>query len=158
MLYYINQGTNGETFWTDGMGTKTELKDGEYIVRIGGETLDTVVEIPLKVSSSSTKTITFYMGDVTGDNVADTTDAAKIVSTLVGGSLAAGGEFNINDVIGTATINGEEVTFVCGDVTGDKVADTTDAAKIVSTLVGGSLSAGAAYDINTKVEIEVPIN
>ena len=161
-LYYINQGNSGDTFWTDGMGTKTELTDGDYIVRIGGETIDTVdklIEIPLKVSASGgTKIITFYMGDVTGDNVANTTDAAKIVSSLVGGSLAAGGDYNINDVIGEAVINGENVTFVCGDVTGDGVSNTTDAAKIVSSLVGGSLSAGAAYDINAKVELEVPIN
>jgi hypothetical protein len=33
-LYYINQGTSGDTFWTDGMGTKTELEAGYYILRI----------------------------------------------------------------------------------------------------------------------------
>ena len=160
-LYYINQGTSGDAFWSDGMGTKTELAAGDYIVRIGGETIDTadkLIEIPLKVTAGGTKTITFYMGDVTGDGVSNTTDAAKIVSSLVGGSLAAGGEYNINDVIGEKVIDGEKVTFVCGDVTGDGVSNTTDAAKIVSSLVGGSLSAGAAYDINAKVELEVPIN
>ena len=65
-LYYINQGTSGEAFWTNGMGTKTELTDGDYIVRIGGETITDpgqLIEIPLKVESSTTgKTYTY--GDV----------------------------------------------------------------------------------------------
>ena len=105
MLYYINQGTNGETFWTNGMGTKTELKDGEYIVRIGGETLDTVVEIPLNVTTGTDgKTLTFKWGDVTLDNSIDASDA---LAALYYGA----GDVKSYTFDGTVYTVGKEVTI-----------------------------------------------
>lgn len=80
-LYYINQGTSGEAFWTNGMGTKTELADGEYIVRIGGETITDpgqLIEIPLKVESSTTgKTYTY--GDVNNSGAIDLDDVMEVI-------------------------------------------------------------------------------
>ena len=88
-LYYINQGTNGEAFWTDGMGTKTELTDGEYIVRIGGETITDpgqLIEIPLTVSSTPVGPI-YTLGDVNLDTSIDMGDAAAVLNHFLGDSL-----------------------------------------------------------------------
>ena len=79
--------------------------------------------------------------------------------------VRVGGAYDINDGIYqgsfTVTKTSEEevvkITFYMGDVTGDNASDSTDAAKIVSTLVGGSYAGGAKYDIGAKVELIVPV-
>ncbi len=86
-LYYINQGTSGDAFWTDGMGTKTELKDGDYIVRIGGETIDTtdkLIEIPLKVKKGGTTDPEYKLGDIDEDGYIGSPDALIALQLEVG--------------------------------------------------------------------------
>lgn len=72
-LFYINQGDKTEAFWTtSGMGPKGDkLEDGTYILRIGGESLTQVYEIPIVVKG---KTILY--GDVNRDG--KITNADKI--------------------------------------------------------------------------------
>ena len=104
-LYYINQGTSGDTFWTDGMGTKTELKDGDYIVRIGGETIDTtdkIIEIPLKVATTPTgDSFEYVWGDVDCSGAADALDAAAVINALIGGTteFGANSEYIFNETV-----------------------------------------------------------
>jgi hypothetical protein len=76
-LYYINQGDNGEAFWTNGLGVKTELAAGDYIVRIGGEDLSQVVEIPFTVGSTG---YTHQYGDVDFSGDTDLDDAVEIIN------------------------------------------------------------------------------
>ena len=47
----------------------------------------------------------------------------------------------------------ETVTFVCGDVNGDGVADGKDASLIMSSTIGGSKAAGGAYEIGQEVTV-----
>lgn len=122
-LYYINQGTSGDAFWTDGMGTKTELKDGDYIVRIGGETIDTtdkLIEIPLKVST--TPTPTYKLGDVNSDNSINMSDAAAVLNHFTGDS-----------VITDAT------ALLAADVNKDESINMSDAAAILNHFTGDAL-------------------
>jgi hypothetical protein len=75
-LYYINQGDNGETFWTNGLGVKEDLQAGEYIARIGGEDLAEVIEIPFTVGAAGT---TYKYGDVNNDTAVSNSDALNIM-------------------------------------------------------------------------------
>lgn len=95
-LLYINQGTDAEPFWTGtittnadstttvsgGMGVKGgTLPDGDYIVRIGGETItdaNNLIEIALNVSSTPT-TKTYTYGDVDNSGKIDNKDAMEIL-------------------------------------------------------------------------------
>lgn len=81
-LYYINQGTSGDTFWTNGMGTKVELEDGDYIVRIGGETItnaEDLIEIELTVATTPVGP-TYKLGDVNADDAINMGDAAAVLN------------------------------------------------------------------------------
>lgn len=155
-LYYINQGTSGDTFWTSGMGTKTELAAGDYIVRIGGETIDTadkLIEIPLKVASSSTgKEVTITIGDVNGVDGVNTVDANYILAYLAGGSAAVGGAYSINETV--TDVNGNSIVF--GDVNGADGVNTVDANYVLAYLAGGSANVGGAAGINETYTITVP--
>ena len=131
-LYYINQGTNGETFWTDGMGTKTELKDGDYIIRIGGETLDTVVEIPLKVSTTSEgEEITFKHGDINANGTVNISDASAVVNFVLGVkdtfTSTEGKQFKINSKYGNT---------LWGDINLNGTVNISDASAVVNFVLG----------------------
>ena len=88
-LYYINQGTNGETFWTTGMGTKVDLTtlvnetttSKEFIVRIGGTNLQNVIEVPLTVTynAATPDAPTIVYGDVDGYTGVTASDATTIL-------------------------------------------------------------------------------
>lgn len=153
-LYYINQGTSGDAFWSDGMGTKTELAAGDYIVRIGGETIDTtdkLIEIPLKVTSGSTGTdFTFLWGDVNADGSADSADASSILGTFVGNPAKVGSS---TYAIGETVIDG----VIWGDVNADGSADSADASSILGTFVGNPAKVGSSiYSIGESVTITIP--
>lgn len=91
-LLYINQGTGEETFWkgtiaedgtiTAGMGVKGgTLADGDYIIRIGGETItdaSNLIEIALNVSTTPAGT-TYTYGDVDNNGEVDIDDAMEIL-------------------------------------------------------------------------------
>lgn len=91
-LYYINQGTNGETFWTTGMGTKVDLTtlvnetttSKEFIVRIGGTNLQNVIEVPLTVTynAATPDTPTYTLGEVDENAGIDGNDALTILDYL----------------------------------------------------------------------------
>lgn len=120
-LYYINQGTSGEYFWTNGMGTKIDLADGQhdgdYLVRIGGETITDaqgIIEIPLTVSTGPVGP-TYKLGDVNNDTLINLSDVLATldhylgVKLLEGDSLLAAdvapkgepdGTVNLSDVLG----------------------------------------------------------
>jgi len=93
-LYYINQGTNGETFWTTGMGTKVDLTtlvnetttSKEFIVRIGGTNLQNLIEVPLTVTynAATPDTPTYILGDVTEDGNILLNDATAVLRAVAG--------------------------------------------------------------------------
>lgn len=70
-LYYINQGTSADTFWTN-MGTKTALTAGKtYTIRIGSNAEDfEVQEYDFTVGGN-----TIIYGDLNDDNTPDISDA-----------------------------------------------------------------------------------
>ena len=78
-LYYINQGDKTEAFWTaSGMGPKGDkLEDGTYILRIGGDSLTQVYEIPIVVKG---KTILY--GDVNRDGKITSADKVTLARYL----------------------------------------------------------------------------
>jgi hypothetical protein len=131
-LYYINQGTNGETFWTTGMGTKVDLTtlvnetttSKEFIVRIGGTNLQNLIEVPLTVTynAATPDTPTYTLGDVTLDETIDMGDAAAI----------------LNHFMGDAVITDETVKLAA-DVTLDETIDMGDAAAILNHFMGDAL-------------------
>ena len=152
-LYYINQGTSGDAFWTDGMGTKTELAAGDYIVRIGGETIDTtdkLIEIPLKVTSGSTgKTITVKWGDITGDGSVDSGDALAALLNRVGVQES----YNIDEY--TVNVGDTFGGYVWGDITGDGSVDSGDALAALLNRVGVQES----YSMNgTDISVGADVN
>jgi hypothetical protein len=157
-LYYINQGTSGDTFWTDGMGTKTELEAGDYILRIGGETItsaEDLIEIPFTLTEKITetgKTIVFIWGDVNADDKADATDAGNILGKIVGGTATVGSS---EYAIGETVVD----DIIWGDVNADGKADATDAGNILGKIVGGTATAGTSeYAIGETVTLTVPQN
>ena len=118
-LYYINQGTSGDTFWTDGMGTKTELAAGDYIVRIGGETIDTtdkLIEIPLKVSSGEEPT--YVLGDVDGVPGININDATVVTKHVAGSVTLEGDNLLAADVDGVKGVNINDATTITKYVAG----------------------------------------
>lgn len=118
-LYYINQGTSGDAFWTDGMGTKTELKDGDYIVRIGGETIDTtdkLIEIPLKVSLGEEPT--YVLGDVDGVPGININDATVVTKHVAGSVTLEGDNLLAADVDGVKGVNINDATTITKYVAG----------------------------------------
>ena len=89
-LYYINQGTNGETFWTTGMGTKVDLTtlvneettSKEFIVRIGGTNVtEGVIQIPMTVTynAATPDTPTYTLGELNGSAPVDISDAIVLL-------------------------------------------------------------------------------
>lgn len=155
-LYYINQGTSGDAFWTDGMGTKTELAAGDYIVRIGGETIDTtdkLIEIPLKVSTSTGgKTLTFKWGDITLDDSIDVSDALAALY------YGAGEQKNYTRDDATYTIGNNYGDFTWGDITGDSSIDVSDALAALYFGAGDVKTYtinGVVYTIGNEVTIPV---
>lgn len=118
-LYYINQGTSGDAFWTDGMGTKTELAAGDYIVRIGGETIDTtdkLIEIPLKVSSGEEPT--YVLGDVDGVPGININDATVVTKHVAGSVTLEGDNLLAADVDGVKGVNINDATTITKYVAG----------------------------------------
>lgn len=118
-LYYINQGTSGDTFWTSGMGTKTELAAGDYIVRIGGETIDTtdkLIEIPLKVSSGEEPT--YVLGDVDGVPGININDATVVTKHVAGSVTLEGDNLLAADVDGVKGVNINDATTITKYVAG----------------------------------------
>lgn len=127
-LYYINQGTSGDAFWTDGMGTKTELAAGDYIVRIGGETIDTIdklIEIPLKVSSGEEPT--YVLGDVDGVPGINANDATTVAKHVAGLITLEGDNLLAADVDGVKGINANDATTIAKYVAGLITEFTTPA-------------------------------
>jgi hypothetical protein len=113
-LYYINQGTSGDTFWTNGMGTKTELTEGEYIIRIGGETItsaDDLIEIPLTIQSEVV-TPTYTPGDCDGMVGITTNDATAIAKALVGSLTLTGDAALAADCDGMVGITTNDATAI----------------------------------------------
>ena len=153
-LYYINQGTSGDAFWTDGMGTKTELKDGDYIVRIGGETIDTtdkLIEIPLKVSTTPTgEKITFLHGDVNANGAVNISDAGAIVSYVLGVeetfTSPAEKQFKINSTYGNT---------LWGDVNLNGAVNISDAGAIVSYVLGVEETFGNNVKIGNSITEQI---
>lgn len=118
-LYYINQGTSGDAFWSDGMGTKTELAAGDYIVRIGGETIDTtdkLIEIPLKVSSGEEPT--YVLGDVDGVPGININDATVVTKHVAGSVTLEGDNLLAADVDGVKGVNINDATTITKYVAG----------------------------------------
>ena len=118
-LYYINQGTSGDAFWTSGMGTKTELAAGDYIVRIGGETIDTtdkLIEIPLKVSSGEEPT--YVLGDVDGVPGININDATVVTKHVAGSVTLEGDNLLAADVDGVKGVNINDATTITKYVAG----------------------------------------
>ena len=125
-LYYINQGTSGDTFWTDGMGTKTELKDGDYIVRIGGETIDTtdkLIEIPLKVSTT-TEGRTLQLGDVNFADGIGTPDINAILNHMTGLKILEGDALLVADANQADGVGTPDVNAILNHMTGLKLLGT----------------------------------
>jgi hypothetical protein len=124
-LYYINQGTNGETFWTTGMGTKVDLTtlvnetttSKEFIVRIGGTNLQNVIEVPLTVTynAATPDTPTYMLGDVNDDTSIDMGDAAAILNHFMEYTLIT-----------------DATAKLAADVNVDKSIDMGDAAAILN--------------------------
>ena len=113
-LYYINQGTSGDAFWTDGMGTKVELEDGDYIVRIGGETItsaDDLIEITLTVSSTPEGPV-YILGDVDNNQVINATDAAWILTKYGNSATVLPTPDYVADVDGNEVINATDAAWV----------------------------------------------
>lgn len=127
-LYYINQGTSGDAFWTDGMGTKVELTEGDYIVRIGGETLTQVEEIPFSISTTP-EGVQVIWGDVDLSTVVDANDAGAVLDSLIGGNKIYG-----DYTIGEAFVG----TTLWGDVDLSGVVDANDAGAVLDSLIGGN--------------------
>lgn len=125
-LYYINQGTSGDAFWTDGMGTKTELKDGDYIVRIGGETIDTtdkLIEIPLKVSTT-TEGRTLQLGDVNFADGIGTPDINAILNHMTGLKILEGDALLVADANQADGVGTPDVNAILNHMTGLKLLGT----------------------------------
>lgn len=114
-LYYINQGDNGEAFWTNGLGVKEDLAAGDYIARIGGEDLAEVIEIPFTVGSVAP---TYMLGDTTGNLVIEADDAAAV----------------LNHVVGLETLTGD--SLLAADTTQNGIVEADDAAEILNKVVG----------------------
>lgn len=83
-LYYINQGTSADTFWTN-MGTKTALTDGDYTIRIGSNVENfTVKEYYFTVATVDNKTTyTVKYGDVNDDDSVNGVDATLVLKYSV---------------------------------------------------------------------------
>lgn len=112
-LFYINQGTSGDAFWTDGMGTKTELEAGNYIVRIGGETIataDKLIEIPLKVTSGETPS--FVWGDVDGIEGVSANDASTVLKHVALITELTGNNLLAADVDGIEGVSANDATTI----------------------------------------------
>ena len=120
-LLYINQGTKNEAFWvTDGMGPKgTKLADGTYILRIGGESVTSVFEIPLIVNGTK-----IVIGDVNGDGKVTAADTGfvnaycevsdkeaynKAVSLFIGQIING---YTIGDVNGDGKVTAADTGFI----------------------------------------------
>ena len=116
-LFYINQGTKDESFWvTTGMGPKgTKLADGTYILRIGGENVTSVFEIPLIVSGTK-----IIIGDVNGDGKVTAADTG-FVNAYCGVTDKDAYNEAVNLLIGKL-VNG----YVIGDVNGDGKVTAAD--------------------------------
>lgn len=115
-LYYINQGDNGETFWTNGLGVKEDLAAGDYIARIGGEDLAEVIEIPFTVGG--TVEHLYPLGDADLSSEVDADDAATI----------------LNYVVSNITLTEEALIYADADQN-DSV-DADDSALILNYVVG----------------------
>ena len=86
-LLYINQGTSAEKFWAeDGMGVLGgELADGDYICRIGGETISDagdLIEIEFTVSSTP-QGREIQLGDIDQENGIEPTDLGLLIDHLL---------------------------------------------------------------------------
>jgi hypothetical protein len=127
-LYYINQGTSGDTFWTDGMGTKTELEAGDYILRIGGETItsaEDLIEIPFTLAEKSTGR-EVQLGECDGITAAiDSGDAITILKHFAGSVTLTGDALIAAECDGiTASIDSGDAMAVLDHFAGKKVLGT----------------------------------
>lgn len=119
-LYYINQGDNGETFWTNGLGVKEDLADGNYIVRIGGEDLAEVIEIPFTVATTPVGT-TYKFGDVNNDTAVSNSDALNIM--FYGADMAS--------CFDGYTVGDGSWIWIAADVNKDGTVSNSDALNIM---------------------------
>lgn len=117
-LYYINQGDNGEAFWTNGLGVKEDLAAGDYIARIGGEDLAEVIEIPFTVGAAGE--VHLY-GDVTEDEFVDIDDAMEILYL----------ENFMESVFDEYEDDEDAWIWTAADVTEDEIVDIDDAMEIL---------------------------
>ena len=155
-LYYINQGTKGETFWTTGMGTKVDLTtlvneettSKEFIVRIGGTNVtEGVIQIPMTVTYNAgtpdTPKVSFIWGDVDGNESIGVLDAAAVITGFLGGTTE-GLPYEVGNTIPNTTV-------MWGDIDGNESIGVLDAAAIITGFLGGTTE-GLPYDVGTTVE------
>jgi len=119
-LYYINQGTTGESFWTDGLGTKVDLPDGTYIVRIGGETIDDpedLIEIEFTVSSTPVG-VSVQLGDVDDSGVVNGGDINPIIQHILGATTLTGKAFFVADTDSSGVVNGGDINPIIQHILG----------------------------------------
>jgi hypothetical protein len=159
-ILYINQYTADETAYaTMKLKGETALAVGTYAVKIGYTDANgdfaiangSIVVTEKQVQEPETVKVTFVLGDVDGDNLADGTDANYILAKVTGGTAKVG-----TYVIGSGI---DATGIICGDVDRDNLADGTDANYILAKVTGGTAQVGTStYKIGESVTIEVPVN
>ena len=107
-LYYINQGTSADGFWTN-MGTKSVLADGDYLMRIGGTSLPNYEEIEFTVSSTP-EGIEIQLGDTNDDGTVDISDVNPVIQHILKavtltGKAAKAADTNSDDTIDISDVN-----------------------------------------------------
>lgn len=152
-LLYINQGKSTDGFWTN-MGTKGEsLADGNYTMRIGGNSpaLDSLnpryYEFDFTVSSDDDDvTITFTWGDFNADGNVDSTDVTNAIVSFLGGGQSFVGTNgytftrNSGDIVKDAKTYTMEKGYLWGDINGDGDVDSTDVTNTIVAFLGGNKS------------------
>lgn len=122
-LYYINQGDNGEAFWTDGLGVKEDLAAGDYIARIGGEDLAEVIEIPFTVGAAGE---VIQLGDTNLDKFVDISDVNPIIQHILSAALLEGKAAKAADTNADKFIDISDVNPIIQHILGAEALGTVE--------------------------------
>ena len=155
-LYYINQGTSADGFWTNMLTKGDKLADGTYLMRIGGTNVDSsnaayddngYYEFEFTVVSEDDDiTITFTWGDFNADGSVTLADVTNLVVAYLGGNKVFTGQdgytytYASGDIVKNDTTYTIEKGYCWGDINGDGNVTLADVTNTVVAYLGGNKS------------------
>lgn len=116
-ILYINQvSKDATTFATIPVDPTKIDSTKDYVIKIGGETLSSIITINLKGSGGSTG---YILGDINNSGEVNVSDAVGIVNHITGDAVLTGDALKAADTNADSDVNVSDAVNVVKYITGD---------------------------------------